>query len=179
MVLISFGCLGYTTFTITIHLVPHMTDLGISADIATAVLSLTGVVQSLGGILFGIVIDKMGSRRMLAICFIIVAVSLYWLVPITTLVMFFLFAVVYSFGIGGGTAVESTMTAELFGLKAHGLILGVISFGFTIGAAIGPVVTGYLFDLTGNYQIAFIACASVGVLGFVLTLLIKSIKKTA
>jgi len=179
IVLISFGCLGYCTFTITIHLVPHITDLGISTDIAAGVLSVTGVIQSFGGILFGIVADRMGSRRMMAISFIVVAASLYWLVPIATVLLFFLFAIVYSFGIGGGTAMESTITAELFGLKAHGLILGVISFGFTVGAAIGPVVTGYLFDLTGNYQIAFIVAGSFGVIGFMLTVLIKNFKKPA
>lgn len=177
MVLLSFGCLGYCTFTITIHLVPHITDLGISAATAAIILSITGGLQSVGGIVNGIIADRIGSRKIITISFILVAVSLYWLVPIATVLMFFLFAVVWSLGIGGVTAMESTLTAELFGLKSHGLILGVISFGFTIGAAVGPVITGYLFDLTGNYQIAFIVCATIGVIGLILTAIIRPMKK--
>ena len=72
---------------------------------------------------------------------------------------------------------ESTVVAELFGLKSHGLILGLISFGFTIGAAVGPLITGYLFDLTGNYQAAFMVCAALGVIGLILTAALRPIKK--
>jgi MFS family permease len=61
-------------------------------------------------------------------------------------------------------------------MKSHGVLLGVISSGFTIGAAVGPVVTGYLFDTTGNYQIANIVCGIIGVAGVILIILIKPIK---
>ena len=60
---------------------------------------------------------------------------------------------------------ESPITAELFGMKAHGVVLGALAFGFTIGAAIGPAVTGYLFDLSGDYKAAFLISAGVGVAG--------------
>jgi MFS family permease len=72
---------------------------------------------------------------------------------------------------------ESTLTAELFGMKSHGLLLGMVSFGFTVGGAIGPWVTGYLFDLKGNYDLAFLICAGTGLLGVILTLLIGPIQK--
>ncbi len=176
MVAISFACLGYTTFTITVHLVPHITDLGISASIAAVILSVTGGVQSLGGEVMGIFADRIGSKRIILISFVLVSASLFWLVSLTAALLFFLFAVIYSYGIGGGTAMESTIVAELFGLKSHGLILGVISFGFTVGGAIGPVITGYLFDVTGSYQLGFLICGSLGIAGFILTALIRPIR---
>jgi MFS family permease len=111
------------------------------------------------------------------ICLVLASAALFWLVPITSVLMFYLFAIVYSFGVGGATAMESTLSAELFGMKSHGVILGVISFGFTVGASIGPVITGYLFDLTGNYEMAFIVCAVIGMIGILLTIILKPIKK--
>lgn len=178
MVGISFALLGYCTFTITVHLVPHITDLGISASMAAAVLSVTGGVSSVGGIVMGIFADRIGSRRIIIISFAVVSAALLFLIPITSLALFYLWAVVYSFGIGGGTAMESTVVAELFGLKSHGVILGVISFGFTIGAAIGPLVTGYLFDTTGNYKMAFLICAATGVGGLILATMLRPRVKT-
>lgn len=172
-----FACLGYCTFTIVIHLVPHITDLGISSSTAANILAVEGGVQSIGGIVFGMVADRIGNRRVIVISLIIVSAALFWLVPINSVLMFYLFAVVYSIGIGGGTAMESTITADLFGIKSHGVIFGVISFGFTVGASIGPVITGYLFDVIGNYQIAFIVTAATGIIGILLTAILKPIKK--
>ena len=174
---IVFACIGYCTFTIIIHLVPHITDVGISAATAANVLAVEGGMQSIGGIIFGMVADRIGNRNVIIISLILVTAGLFWLVSITSVLMFYLFAIVYSFGIGGGIAMESTITAELFGLKAHGVLLGVISFVFTIGASIGPVITGYLFDLTGEYKIAFLVCAATGIVGIVLTAMLKPVKK--
>ena len=173
MVGISFAFLGYCTFTITVHLVPHITDLGISATSAAGILSVTGGVQSVGGVVMGILADKIGSRRIITISFVVVSAALLCLIPVNGVGLLFLLAIVYGFGIGGGTAMESTIVAELFGLKSHGVILGVISFGFTIGAAIGPLVTGYLFDMTGNYQTAFLVCGVTGICGLLLSALLR------
>jgi MFS family permease len=76
---------------------------------------------------------------------------------------------------GGTGTVISPLQAELFGIKSHGLILGVIGLGYTIGAAIGPVVVGFLFDKLGNYQIAFVTTAVTAVAGFILIWLLKPI----
>ncbi|MBN1192028.1 MAG: MFS transporter [Dehalococcoidales bacterium] len=173
IMLIVFACLGYCTFTITVHLVPHITDLEISAAIAASVLAVTGGVQSLGGIVLGLVADRIHSKKVLAISLVLITGPLFWLVSIASVPAFFLFAVLHSFGIGGGTAMESTLVAEIFGLKSHGVILGCISFGFTVGAAVGPFITGYLFDLTGSYQTGFLVCAATGIIGLMLTFLLR------
>ena len=91
--------------------------------------------------------------------------------------MFYLFAVVYGIGVSGGGIMEPIIVAELFGIKSHGLILGVVSFVFTIGGAVGPLVTGYLFDLTGTYQTAFLVGAILNVVAIILAALLRPIQK--
>jgi MFS family permease len=44
---------------------------------------------------------------------------------------------------------------------------------FTIGGAIGPVLAGRISDVTGSYQVAFLTCAAVGVVGIILSALIR------
>ena len=70
-------------------------------------------------------------------------------------------------------AVGSPLLAELFGLRSHGLIFGVANFGHTIGAALGPVASGFIFDVTGSYQEAFITCRAISFLGLILTILLR------
>ncbi len=174
---VIFATLGYCTFTITIHLVPHITDLGISAATAASILAVTGGVQSVGGIVLGLAADRIGSRWVIIISLVLISAGLFWLVSMTSVLAFYLFAIIYSFGIGAGTAMESTLTAELFGMKAHGVILGALAFGFTIGAAVGPLITGYLYDLFSNYKMAFLVSAAIGVIGLILTVLLKPVNK--
>jgi len=83
------------------------------------------------------------------------AVSLFWLVFAKEIWILFVFAAVFGFFLGGCGACESPIVARLFGLDCHGLIYGVANFGFAVGAAVGPFLTGYMFDKTGSYQIAF------------------------
>ncbi len=177
MLSLSFVAIGYCMFAITIHLVPHITDLGITPEIAAFALSLTGAGNIVGGILLGGLADRVGNKQVLAICLILVALSIYLLVPISEIWMFYVIALIFGLGSGGGGVAEPTLVAELFGLKSHGSILGVVSFSFTVGGAIGPLVTGHLFDISGNYEIAFIVSGSVAICGLVLTILLKPPQK--
>jgi MFS family permease len=177
MVAIIFFCLGYGIFSITVHIVPHITDLRISATTAATILATTGGIQAIGGIVLGGVADKVGNRRVLVISFILISAAMFWLLPIRSVWVFCLWAVVYGLGVSGGGIMEPIIVAELFGIKSHGLILGVVSFMFTIGGAVGPLVTGYIFDLTGNYQIAYLLCAVLGIVAVILGAVLRQIQK--
>jgi cyanate permease len=45
-----------------------------------------------------------------------------------------------------------------------GAVLGFVNGGSGIGGLIGPFLAGYLYDVTGNYQLAF-AVAAVAIAG--------------
>jgi len=87
--------------------------------------------------------------------------------------MLYLFAAIYGFAHGGFFALVSPMVAELFGLSSHGAILGAVLFCGTIGGAIGPVLSGHIFDVTGSYQLAFLVCVAISITGLILTSLLK------
>jgi len=169
-------CFGYCLFSITVHLVPHATDLGISAVSAASILAAMGGLSIAGNIVLGSVGDRIGNRRVFIIGFILMSASLFWLVPAREMWMLYLFAVAMGFAHGGMGASESPLVAGLFGLKSHGLIFGVIGMGFTIGAAIGPFLSGSIFDATGSYQTSFLVCACIGIVGLVLAVLLTRIK---
>ena len=175
VVVAMFFCLGFCLFTILVHIVPHVTDLGISAASAANVLAVIGGAGIIGNIVLGGAGDRIGNRLVCLIGFILMVADLFWLVSVTEVWMFYLFAAILSFAIGGCTTAESPLVAALFGLRSHGLILGMVSFGFTIGGAVGPFLTGYIFDVTGSYRAAFLVCAAIGIVGLILTALLRPI----
>jgi MFS family permease len=172
-VMLIFMCIGYFTFTIITHYIPHMTDLGITAVTAANIMALSGAATIVGGIMLGTIADRIGPRRVLAICFLLMAASVFLLITFGDLWIFYIIAVIFGLGSGGAGVSEPMVVAELFGMKSHGSVLGVVSFGFTLGGAIGPLITGYIFDASGSYEMAFIVCVSIGIVGFILTTLLK------
>lgn len=171
-----FFCYGFCAFGVVVHIVPYIIDLGISAVGAANVLAAMGGISILGTYAMGSLGDKIGNRWVFVIGFILMAVSLFWLVPAREVWMLYLFVSVIGFGVGGIGAVESPLVASLFGLRFHGLIYGVAHLGFTAGAAIGPFLMGYIFDITGGYQTAFLVCAAVAIAGLILAVVLRPTK---
>jgi MFS transporter, OFA family, oxalate/formate antiporter len=44
---------------------------------------------------------------------------------------------------------------DVFGVKAIGAIMGVLTLGWRFGAALGPAAAGFLYDATGSYAVPF------------------------
>jgi MFS family permease len=130
-----------------------------------------------GNYVLGGVADRIGNRQIFIVGFIMILAALLWLVPARGLWMLYLFAIIFGFAGGGMAASESPLVAGLFGLTSHGLIYGVVHLGFTAGAAVGPVVAGYIFDLTGSYQAAFLVCAAFCIAGIVLAAILRPTRR--
>ena len=81
---------------------------------------------------------------------------------------------VYGFAHGGLFTVVAPTVAELFGTRAHGAIFGGIVFFGTLGAAVGPVLAGRIFDVTGSYEYAFTGLAVMATIGLALVISLPS-----
>lgn len=171
--LVTLVCYGFCFFSIQVHIAPYVTDLGISETTAAAILATVGGATIIGQLGLGSAGDKLGYKRTFFIGIVLVALAVFVLMLGRELWTFFLFAVFLGLAFGDCSTQESPIVAWLFGLASHGLILGVFAFSFTIGSAIGPLVFGYIFDVTGNYQLAFLVCAVLSVVAIILTILIK------
>ena len=166
---------GYATQSLTVHIVSYAMDSGIAIVQAASILSVIGAVSIAGRLALGGAGDKIGNRRALIICFIFLTVALSWLQFAHGLWTLYIFALIYGFGHGGFFAVMSPMVAELFGTRHQGINLGVILFLQAVGSAIGPFVTGYIFDVTQSYEIAFLILIAVSIGALVLSIAITPV----
>jgi MFS family permease len=169
-------CYGYCVFAIMVHMVPHAIELNIPAIRAANILATIGGLSILGKVLLGRAGDIIGSRYILMIGFILMGAALIWLAPAKTAWMLFSSAGFFGFAFGGIAVSHSPLIAELFGLRSHGLIFGVLNISVMIGAATGPLLTGYLFDVTNSYQTAFLLCAAISFIGIILATFLRIMK---
>jgi MFS family permease len=161
--------------TIMVHIVPHAQDIKISPTIAATVLSTIGGVSMAGRFITGIAIDRIGSKKAMILCFTLLMAGLLWLQIANELWMLYVFAIIYGIAHGGYFTTMSPIVAEFFGLNAHGVLFGIVAFSGTIGGAIGPILAGYIFDITAGYSLAFWLCTLMSASGLLLLLSLKQV----
>ncbi len=161
---------GFSLHTVTVHIIPHAIGLGISAASAANILAAFGAISISGRLIMGSASDRIGIKYSLVFVLGLMLVALLWLQLARELWMLYLFSVVFGFAYGGLSCLQSLTAAKLFGLSSLGVIVGTLSFSFTSGGAVGTVLAGYIFDVTGSYSLAFLICAIIALIGCVLAL---------
>jgi MFS family permease len=172
-------CFGYYMFSILVHIVPHATDLGISPINAANILAIIGGGAIIGSFVLGRATDKFGPRIVYIGGFLAVLVSALCLMQVQELWLFYLFGALIGLSNGGNITADSPLTARLFGLKSMGSILGVGTGAFSIGCALGPIITGYIYDSTGSYQTAFLVCGIFALISLIFILILRQTKEMA
>lgn len=159
---------GYSLQAIMVHIIPYTTDLGYTV-FAVQMIAIIGALNMLTRVLGAWISDHLGVKCTFIIHFgLLCAAFIIILLPgsRSTLVVF---AVLFGLAYGGIMVLTTISVVDYFGKRSSGLLLGIILMLNTLGGAIGPLVTGVLFDIKGNYKIAFIVCFIMAVLTFVLS----------
>lgn len=170
-------CNGFCFSSGQVHTAPYTTDLGLSARTAAQILATIGAASITGRVLLGFIGDSSDNRKASILGFILMAMALVMFLFADQALHLYIFAALFGLAYGGLIAQESPLVASIFGLSSHGLTLGVVLSGFKIGAALGPLVAGYLFDVQGSYRLAFTICAILAVAGIVGSLLLSPLAR--
>lgn len=169
--------LVFSLMVIMLHIVPHVRDAGVPPVQAAGVLSTIGAVSMLGRFVSGLVIDRRGSKTVMGICFVLLLGDLVWLQCADRLWMFYLFGVVYGLAHGGFFTAISPLVAEWFGIHSHGTLFGIVVCFGTTGGAVGPLLAGHLFDLSGSYQATFLILTAMSLVAWGLLLSLRPLKQ--
>ena len=157
-----------------VHIIPHATDTGISPIAAAGIISVFQVACAMGNFSSGRANDIIGGGLSMIICLTSLALAFILLLIANTIWFFYIAAILGGIGFGGAVTLRSTIVAELFGLHSHGEITGAIMFISTIGSAVGPLIAGYVFDVSNHYLWAFVITIIVCIIGLVMAWSLKS-----
>jgi MFS family permease len=146
---------GFCVFLIITHLVPHATDIGIPATEAASILSAIGVCAIVARIVMGISADRLGRKLVTMVCALSLCAGMVWLGWARELWSLYLFSLAFGLGQGGFSPTMASLAGEIFGLQHLSTVMGIIDVAFNIGAVIGPLAGGLIFDASGSYEVAF------------------------
>ena len=161
--------------TVPLHLPVYSMDLGMSTARAATLLSVIAGASVVGRLAIGAFSDRIGWKRGFVLCLLPLIGGLVAFAFIDTQVALFAAAVMYGFGHGGLFTIVAPTIAEYFGTRSVGAIFGGIVLFGTVGGAIGPILAGCIFDLTGSYFTAFLVLACMATLGLLLVLTLPKV----
>jgi MFS family permease len=173
LLVITFGISSIGVTGLNLHVYSYVTDLGHSAVIAATVMSIIASMQLASPLGWGFLAEKIGARYAATLRFVIQGIGL--AVAILTGNLFGLYTgfFLYGIGLGGNMVLPDILWADYFGRRSLGKIRGMGLLISQFLAAIGPPFFGFLFDLTGSYNVSFAIFGCVLVISACLSLMLK------
>ncbi len=170
--LFSIYALSTLPFGVRIHLKAYMISFGIAEMTAATAIGLGGGAYIAGAPVISKLSDRIGRKTPLFISLLLMAMMMLWLIKARQPWEFYLLSIVTGFS-WGSFVLFPVIIADWFGMKFHGSIYGMLEIGWGISAAIGSLLTGYIFDTRGSYELAFIIGAVVLFIAMGLSLILK------
>jgi predicted MFS family arabinose efflux permease len=167
---------GSGDFMVTTHLVPLVTDHGISTTTGGHMLAWFGLL-SLGGILVaGPASDLIGDKIPIALTFVLRVFLFLLILKYQGLVSFYVFSLAFGFTFLVTAPLTPTLAGRLYGFSHVGVISGFITTIHHFGGGLWAYFAGVIFDHTGNYELVFVLSAIMAFTAAVCALLIKEVR---
>jgi len=161
---------------ISLHQAPYLIERGLGAASAATIVSTFSFVSAIAGLGFGLLARRMGVRACLAAAGASLGISAILMLGIATPSQGYVAACFFGGGIGGILTVLPIAWADYFGRASFGAIRGVALTMQVTAQAAGPLVSGLLRDLTGNYYLSLECFAALSFLSVLLALLARAPK---
>jgi len=172
----SYFVCGTTTFVLSVHFIPFaIEDRGISGTTAATIFGYMMGLNIIGALGAGILSDKIGgTKNWLALAYFMRGIAYIVLLTVDSVAGLWIFASIAGFSWVATPVLTSSLTADVYGLKALGTISGFTFMFHQFGGFGSVLLAGALYDLTGSYTIPF---ALVGAFLFPAALSAFSIKE--
>jgi MFS family permease len=142
--------------SIVLHQIPHLISIGIDELTAAGILGLMISISIPGRLIFGFLGDYFEKRKLIAATMILQGIAVLIFAFASSLIHVYAFVIIYGLTYGGCIPLLMAFRGDLFGRKKFAQMSGIMSPFRMIGNVVGPVFAGFLFDITGNYRIAFV-----------------------
>jgi len=174
---ISFWSLNATGFfqgfyynTIVIHLAVYILDTGFSSMLAASSIGIVGLLTSVGGIILGLLSDRMGREKAgLFGCGSAVfgIILLLFIRESSSVLLVYVLVISYGLGQGGMMSITAATTGDLFSGGALGRIMSMQSVTFGFGSALGVYLGGHFYDRYESYIVTFIMVLIAIILSYI------------
>jgi MFS family permease len=151
----SYFVCGFQDFLYVTQMIPFATDQGLTAQDASNLQGLAGLLSIPGLLIFAAVSEKLGRKIPLFLTFVPRLVCFALLIFFDGTIWIYASALLFGFTLMGLAPLGAALVGELYGFKHIGTLTGVIFWVHHLGGALGAYVGGFTHDLTRSYSMAF------------------------
>ena len=159
--------------TLTVHLVPLLTDQGMSLQTAAYVWAVLMGVGAIFQLIGGYLSDRLPRNQVLFGFAALQTAGFILAAFIDNLPMAILFAVVYGAGFGGRVPITTAIRGDYFGNKAFATITGISMAPLYLLMLAAPLFAAFMFDSSGSYTVSFLILGGLGSMSGVMFIFAK------
>ena len=160
-----------------VHTVSYAVSCGIPLIAAVSIYSLEGLTGLGGRLVFGIMGDRLGAKRVLVFGLLAQAFGALAYLYVRQLGEFYAVAAVFGFIYAGVMPLYAVIARENFPLRMMGTVIGGTAMAGSLGMATGPVVGGMIYDHFASYGWLFVTAFALGIGAFLIALTFKPFPK--
>ena len=139
-----------------IHIVALCVDLGFSPIVGTNMLSLMLAGGVISRIISGVAVDYFGGFKILLVGSSLQCLALFLYLPFDGLTSLYLVSLIFGLAQGGIVPSYAVILREYLPTQDIASKIGIVLMATIFGMAFGGWVSGFIFDLTGSYSLAFL-----------------------
>lgn len=144
------------------HTVSYALTCGLSAMTAVTIYSVEGLAGLGGRILFGLLGDRFGARRIVVLGLMVQALGAGGYYFTREIGEFYAVAILFGMAYGGVMPLYAVIAREYFPMRIMGTVFGAAAMISSLGMALGPAVGGWIFDTFNGYGFLYIASFGMG-----------------
>src|SRR5688572_31262049 len=154
----------FAGYLMTLHHSLYFSSRGFTPADAATMLLVGGVLSTIGRALAGYGADRLGAGTAGLLSWVLslsgaLALIGFELVRVPALAYFYLFCVFLP--MGSRATIVSVLTLRIAPAGRYGSVFGLLAVGNSLGSALGPFLSGAIYDVTGAYLPIFVAAAAV------------------
>jgi MFS family permease len=146
---------NFTTNSVTVHLIPYLSDRGYTPTLAAVMIGWMGAMQVPARLIFTPIAARFGHRVVTGTVFFVQALALAQLALVARLPTLAPMVIMLGAANGMATLARATTIAEIFGPRHYGAISGAMALGANGARAVAPVGAALLRVGLGSYERVF------------------------
>ena len=139
-----------------VHIVAYCVGLGFGATIGASMLSVMLASGIISRIMFGLCADRIGSLNTLILSSALQMISLIFFIPFDGMISLFVVSAIFGLSQGGIVPSYALVVRHFLPAQEAGQRIGIVLMLTIFGMAIGGWMSGFIFDQTGSYKMAFL-----------------------
>ncbi len=155
---------------VSLHQASHMVERGLDPTTAALIVSAFSLMSGLATIACGFLPRRFPIRFPMALACVLMAIGTWLMVDVRSAMDGYLAAGLFGIGIGGVLTLVPVSWADYFGRANYGAIRGIALSVQVVAQATGPLLSGVLYDLTGNYSLPLHCFTALSILGILAAL---------